>query len=31
MECIENGDQYIPVSETCHKTFFDLVEWKKLA
>ncbi len=28
---IKIGDQYIPVSETYHKTFFDLVERKKLA
>jgi DNA-binding LytR/AlgR family response regulator len=28
---IKIGDQYIPVSETYHKAFFDLVERKKLA
>jgi two-component system LytT family response regulator len=28
---IKIADQYIPVSETYHKTFFDLVERKKLA
>ncbi len=28
---IKIGDQYIPVSETYHKTFFDLVERRKLA
>jgi DNA-binding LytR/AlgR family response regulator len=28
---IKIGDQYIPVSETFHKAFFDLVERKKLA
>ena len=28
---IKIGDQYIPVSETYHKVFFDLVERKKLA
>ncbi len=28
---IKIGDQYIPVSETYHKAFFDLIERKKLA
>ncbi|MEI7498906.1 MAG: response regulator transcription factor [Bacteroidota bacterium] len=28
---IKIGDQYIPVSETYHKSFFDLVDRKKLA
>jgi len=28
---IKIGDKYIPVSETYHKTFFDLVERRKLA
>ena len=28
---IKIGDKYIPVSETYHKIFFDLIERKKLS